>query len=87
MLFFNFGCSGDGRGAGLASSLKNANAKLGVNEVEKVEQTVQTAGTWNGIVGALELRAEAPVWIDDLQLFPDIENKMVQVKGSIGNLL
>ena len=47
----------------------------------------QTAGTWNGIVGALELRAEAPVWIDDVQLFPDIENKVVQVKGSIGNLL
>ena len=47
----------------------------------------QTAGTWNGIVGALELRAEAPVWIDFVQLFPDIENKMVQVKGSIGNLL
>ncbi len=47
----------------------------------------QTAGTWNGIVGALELRAEAPVWIDDVQLFPDVENKVVQVKGSIGNLL
>jgi len=47
----------------------------------------QTAGTWNGIVGALELRAEAPVWIDDVQLFPDIENKVVQVKGNIGNLL
>ena len=46
----------------------------------------QTAGTWNGIVGKLELRAEAPVWIDNLQLYPDIKNKLVKLRGTIGNL-
>ena len=29
-----------------------------------------TQGNWNGIVGRIELRATAPVFIDDLQVFP-----------------
>lgn len=36
-LFFNFGCSGDRRGLTHKKRLKNAKAKLGVNEVRKVD--------------------------------------------------
>jgi hypothetical protein len=29
--------------------------------------------TWNGIVGRIELAATSPVWIDDAQVFPNVE--------------
>jgi hypothetical protein len=41
---------------------------------------------WNGIVGKIELRSTPPVWIDDLQAFPDITNKSVRLVVSIGNM-
>jgi len=40
---------------------------------------------WNGIVGKIELRAASPVWIDDVQVFPDVTNKSALVKIKIGN--
>ncbi len=40
---------------------------------------------WNGIVGKIELRQTPPVWIDDVQIFPDLEKKSVLVKVRIGN--
>lgn len=46
-------------------------------------------GTWgnmNGIIGRIELAATPPVWIDDLQVYPDLASKTVTVKGRIGNL-
>lgn len=46
----------------------------------------QTAGTWNGTVGKLELRAEASVWIENFQIYPDIDNNKVKVKGNIVNM-
>jgi hypothetical protein len=47
--------------------------------------TDHTQGNWNGIVGAIELRATAPVWIDDLQAFPSVEKRAVLVRGRVGN--
>lgn len=44
-----------------------------------------TQGNWNGIAGLIELNATAPVWIDDLQLFPHVQSKSVTVQGRIGN--
>jgi hypothetical protein len=44
-----------------------------------------TQGNWNGIVGRIELAATAPVWIDDLQVFPDVARKSARVRGRIGN--
>jgi hypothetical protein len=41
--------------------------------------------SWNGIVGAVELRATSPVYIDDAQVFPDVADRSVVVKVSIGN--
>ncbi len=41
---------------------------------------------WNGIVGKIELRMTPPVWIDNLQVFSDLQNKSVLVKVRIGNI-
>jgi beta-galactosidase len=43
------------------------------------------AGSWNGIVGKIELRATGNVWIDDAQVFPNVEKKSALVKIRIGN--
>ncbi|MEZ0482900.1 exo-beta-1,4-galactosidase [Fibrella aquatica] len=48
--------------------------------------TDHTQGNWNGIVGKLELRAEAPVWFDDVQVYPDLANKRARVKLTIHQL-
>ena len=43
----------------------------------------QTAGTWNGVVGKLELRATPKFRLENVQLYPDIDNQSVRVKGNI----
>jgi Glycosyl hydrolases family 2, sugar binding domain/Glycosyl hydrolases family 2 len=45
----------------------------------------QTAGTWNGIVGQIKLKAGSPVWIDNIQVFPDLHKKSIQVKARLVN--
>ena len=42
-------------------------------------------GTWNGIVGRIELAATSPVWIEDAQVFPNVADKSAQIKVRIGN--
>jgi beta-galactosidase len=42
-------------------------------------------GTWNGIVGRIELAVTSPVWIEDAQVFPNVEAKSAQIKVRIGN--
>ena len=42
--------------------------------------------TWNGIVGTIALTATSPVWIDDAQVFPDVEKKSATIKVKIGNI-
>ncbi len=42
--------------------------------------------TWNGVVGTIALTATSPVWIDDAQVFPDVEKKSATIKVKIGNL-
>lgn len=42
--------------------------------------TDQTQGNWNGIVGKLELHSTPKTYIDDIQVFPDIENKCAKIK-------
>ena len=41
--------------------------------------------TWNGIAGAIELRATAPVWIDDAEVFPDVAAKVARIRVRLGN--
>lgn len=45
----------------------------------------QTARTWNGIVGRLELRATPTVWIEDVQVFPDLVRKSARIIAIIHN--
>src|SRR5712671_5680513 len=40
---------------------------------------------WNGIVGKIELRAMSPVWIEDVQVFPNVTNKTALIKVRIRN--
>ncbi|MNX43315.1 Beta-galactosidase [compost metagenome] len=42
--------------------------------------TDHTQGNWNGIVGKMELRAAAPVYMDDIQVYPDLKRKLAKVK-------
>lgn len=42
-----------------------------------------TQGNWNGVVGAIELRATAPEWIDDLQVYPEVATRAVRVRGRV----
>ena len=42
-----------------------------------------TQGNWNGIVGRIELRATAPVWIEDLQVESRIADRTAVVRGRV----
>ena len=41
---------------------------------------------WNGIVGKIELRATASVWVENLQVYPHIATKSATIKGTIKNI-
>jgi len=61
------------------------NAKLPpVGPAHAVDERTQT--NWNGIVGRMELRATAPVWIDDIQVYPNAKEKKARVRVVIGNI-
>ena len=45
-------------------------------------------GTWgnmNGIIGRIELAATPPVWLDAVQVYPDVDKKTARVVVKIGN--
>lgn len=41
--------------------------------------------TWNGIVGRIELVSTTPVWIDEVQAFPDTQKKTVALQVCVKN--
>ncbi|MGC3961453.1 MAG: hypothetical protein QM813_27070 [Verrucomicrobiota bacterium] len=41
--------------------------------------------TWNGIVGQIELRSTPPVWIEEIQVFPSAQSKIIDLRIHIGN--
>lgn len=43
------------------------------------------AGSWNGIVGRIELTDTNRVWIDDAQVFPNLAQRTMIIKVRIGN--
>jgi len=45
----------------------------------------QSQTNWNGLIGRLELRSTAAVWIDDLQVYPDCARRVARVRVGIGN--
>ncbi|MCX6906438.1 MAG: glycoside hydrolase [Verrucomicrobia bacterium] len=44
-----------------------------------------TQGNWNGIVGRMELRSTSSVWIEDVQVYPNVARRSVRVLVKIGN--
>ncbi len=47
--------------------------------------TDHTQGNWNGIVGKMYLEAQSPVHFEDVQLYPDVASKSVDISFEIGN--
>ena len=61
------------------------NAKLPpVGPSHAVDERTQT--NWNGIVGKIELQATDPVWIDEVQVYPDVKSNNAKVVVRIGNV-
>ena len=44
-----------------------------------------TQGNWNGIVGTLQLTASDPLYIEDVQVFPQLASRTARVILSLGN--
>jgi hypothetical protein len=44
-----------------------------------------TQTNWNGIIGRIELQATDRVWVSDVQIYPDIENKLAKLRFTISN--
>ena len=42
-------------------------------------------GAWNGIAGRIELHATSPVWLKDIQAFPDVETGVARLHVRVGN--
>lgn len=42
--------------------------------------------SWNGIIGKIELRPTSNIWINDAQVYPNLESKSAVVKVKIGNV-
>ncbi|HPO14700.1 MAG TPA: discoidin domain-containing protein [Candidatus Hydrogenedentes bacterium] len=58
--------------------------KVGMNAHSITEHT-QT--NWNGVIGRMELQATDPVWIDSVNVFPNLHEKNVVVRILVGNAL
>ncbi|MBV8859219.1 MAG: discoidin domain-containing protein [Acidobacteria bacterium] len=43
------------------------------------------AGSWNGIVGRIELNSTGPVWIDEARVFPNVQTKTAVIRVRVGN--
>lgn len=48
--------------------------------------TDHTQGNWNGVIGKIQLYVTDQVWIDDIQVFPDVEAKAARVRVHVANL-
>ena len=44
-----------------------------------------TQGNWNGIVGKIVLRATPPLWLEDVQIYPNTAGKSALVRIHVGN--
>ena len=45
-----------------------------------------TQGNWNGIVGDMYIQSGSKVFVEDIQLYPDVKNKMVHTVISLKNM-
>jgi hypothetical protein len=61
------------------------NARLPpVGPSHAVDERTQT--NWNGIVGKIELQTTDPVWIEEVQAYPDVKNNRVKIRVNIINI-
>lgn len=61
------------------------NAKLPpVGPSHAVDERTQT--NWNGIVGKIEMQVTDPVWIDQVQVYPDVKNNRAKIRVSFGSI-
>jgi len=61
------------------------NAKLPpIGPAHAVDERTQT--NWNGIIGEIELHATAPVWLEDVQIYPNAEKKQARVRAVVANI-
>jgi hypothetical protein len=56
---------------------------VGIN-AHSVSDHTQT--NWNGIIGRIELQATNKVWVSDIQVYPDVRNKLAKLHIAIGNV-
>ena len=49
--------------------------------------TDHTQGNWNGVVGKIELEPRSPVWLDAIQVYPDLARQVVRIELNIHNAL
>lgn len=48
--------------------------------------TENTQTNWNGIVGAIELRADDRVALSNVEVYPDVDRKLIRVEARISNV-
>jgi beta-galactosidase/beta-glucuronidase len=53
-------------------------------DAHSISDNTQT--NWNGIIGEMKLISRSPVYLSDVQLFPDIDKKIVTANISINNI-
>uniref|UniRef100_UPI00260A70C3 glycoside hydrolase family 2 TIM barrel-domain containing protein n=1 Tax=uncultured Proteiniphilum sp. TaxID=497637 RepID=UPI00260A70C3 len=46
-----------------------------------------TQSNWNGIVGEISLKAAGKILFDNIEVFPNVEDKTVKVKATVNNFL
>lgn len=49
--------------------------------------TDHTQTNWNGIVGQIELKDSSPIWVEDIQVFPDLERQVFNLRIHLGSAL
>ncbi|WP_311950332.1 exo-beta-1,4-galactosidase [Mucilaginibacter terrae] len=47
--------------------------------------TDHTQGNWNGIIGKMQLQAAAPIYFEDVQVYPDVKANTARVKIQVHN--
>jgi hypothetical protein len=61
------------------------NARLPpVGPSHAVDERTQT--NWNGIIGKMELCATTPVWLEDIQVYPNAKERKARVRVVVGNI-
>ncbi len=67
--------------------INNQNVNNGVFlGISSHTMTDNAQGSWHGIVGDISLETTDKVWLDDIQVYPDVANKQAKVKITIGNI-